>query len=783
MNASTLGRLFLPLCCILPWLVISIPASDAQTVSVSPVCWSGGEFSSLVRYDTLMYASTPGNKYYMYDVNYNATIDSIPNVGTFTPSIKCFSIGRNGSLYALTDTVVMKLGATGWVNTGFSPPPQTWQLTVDLQGAIWTISTDYASSTSSVITRFYNTAVTNSYPISFIYPLLKNVMAADDSGAVWLAMNGLFKLTTSGITQVYSNTYASFPMVDGNNNLFFFTDSTVVVRNAAGISLYQNLPFSFYPYSLISTPALYNGQVYLFEYSPWAQNNLLYQITSSAVTADTLNYLKICSDSAFNYLNFDPLGRMWIMGFSTSNTGHLYVDDTLLVTATGGKIYRDLNQNGIFDGTDLPMPGIMVENLMTNQNVFTDLNGDYLMPLPGIIGMKWYIYPTVPAPWFLTSLPASYFISAISAPQVFNLDFGFNAPMVNPNISAFAFGAFSPPGFDSYVNCCAQNISTGFLTNIEAWFIYPTIFDTCISQVTPFSITQDTLYWVIDTLYPLATKVLPLTLPMAATIPIGTPFQMKFYIHQALDVNSSDDTLVINSKVSSSYDPNDKLVFPDRPEKTIAPDELLTYTIRFQNTGTAPAANVVLRDTLSPFLDLSTLIFTGSSHPYTHTLNAGNELVITYKNIHLPDSGASFSESMGAITYTIQPLSGLSNGTHIFNEAFICFDYNLPIKTNQTESIISIISVDDKKPSYNEVSVWPNPTTGQVWISHPEIKPGAPCKVALYDVSGRLVVSNYKSPEYSRIELDLRSVENGIYCGVLELNGIRTAFRVVKTND
>ncbi|MEO1438493.1 MAG: carboxypeptidase-like regulatory domain-containing protein, partial [Bacteroidota bacterium] len=67
-----------------------------------------------------------------------------------------------------------------------------------------------------------------------------------------------------------------------------------------------------------------------------------------------------------------------------------------------------------------------------------------------------------------------------------------------------------------------------------------------------------------------------------------------------------------------SYDPNDKLAEPVGYSDAhyIEANTELEYTVRFQNTGTAPAVNIIIRDTLSDQLDLTSFRLIQSSHPY-----------------------------------------------------------------------------------------------------------------------------------------------------------------------
>jgi uncharacterized repeat protein (TIGR01451 family) len=137
-------------------------------------------------------------------------------------------------------------------------------------------------------------------------------------------------------------------------------------------------------------------------------------------------------------------------------------------------------------------------------------------------------------------------------------------------------------------------------------------------------------------------------------------------------------------QVVGSFDPNDKQGFPGGigEANEILPNEQLQYLIRFQNTGTAPAYTVVIRDTLDTDLDIFSVTPGVSSHEYSFTIYGERVLQWTFNNIMLPDSFSNEEESHGFITYTVNQLADLQDGTAINNSAAIYFDSNEPIITN-----------------------------------------------------------------------------------------------------
>ncbi|MCJ8167316.1 IPT/TIG domain-containing protein [Pontibacter sp. E15-1] len=141
-------------------------------------------------------------------------------------------------------------------------------------------------------------------------------------------------------------------------------------------------------------------------------------------------------------------------------------------------------------------------------------------------------------------------------------------------------------------------------------------------------------------------------------------------------------------QIIDSFDPNDKQVTPvGLTEARYTPTgAALKYKIRFQNTGTDVAYRVVVVDTLSEHLDLSTLQVGAASHTYRLDVSGKGKPVLTwtFDNIMLPDSTANEPGSHGYIQFSIKPKTGLPEKTAVENLADIFFDFNSPVRTNNT---------------------------------------------------------------------------------------------------
>jgi len=151
------------------------------------------------------------------------------------------------------------------------------------------------------------------------------------------------------------------------------------------------------------------------------------------------------------------------------------------------------------------------------------------------------------------------------------------------------------------------------------------------------------------------------------------------------------DVSEICLEIRDSYDPNEKTVSPSGiTAKNYVPTKgPLHYSIGFQNTGSDTAYKIVVVDTLSKNLDLSTLVITGASHKYTYSISGQSQPILefTFNNINLPDSTTDEAHSHGFISYTLYPNDSIIPKSTIDNFADIYFDYNSPIRTNTTHVV------------------------------------------------------------------------------------------------
>ena len=135
------------------------------------------------------------------------------------------------------------------------------------------------------------------------------------------------------------------------------------------------------------------------------------------------------------------------------------------------------------------------------------------------------------------------------------------------------------------------------------------------------------------------------------------------------------------------------------------------YTIRFQNTGNAPATKVVVIDTLSPLVNPASLVVGASNFPYKYTLSGNGIITFTFDPIYLPDSAQSADSSIGFVNYSVNVRSGNPIGTQIKNTASIYFDLNPAVVTNTTVSTISLSTTGIRNITAGDMSITVSPVS------------------------------------------------------------------------
>jgi uncharacterized repeat protein (TIGR01451 family) len=424
-----------------------------------------------------------------------------------------------------------------------------------------------------------------------------------------------------------------------------------------------------------------------------------------------------------------------------------------------GVTYADANANGTRDSSEMQMDAVLEVNPGGTYHFsgndpysFCSDSGSYTITVPN-------------PPLYHTVTPASqsYSVNALGT-LVTGMDFGFQP------IPGIYDGTASIWGWNpwignntsyhiNYSNIGTENIDGTVILTLDALTSF-------VSSVpAPDNVSGQTITWNVASLAPGDNDQISVTYhtdSTALTTDLVTAM-VVFDITQT-DVDPSSNNDEISAHPTTSFDPNEKLV--DVTSITldeIAEGKALEYTIHFQNTGTQPAVNIVLRDMIDADLDLSTFEMVGATHDNQISFN-GNEIVWTFPNILLPDSGTSMEASQGGVHFRINPKGTSIAGTLFENHGDIYFDYNLPVITNTVVTEVSAPESVLELAHANGFTVYPNPGNGDMrllWASASVRN----ATIEVLDATGRVLITRtqVRLNEGSSLPLDLTSLSNGNY--------------------
>lgn len=314
------------------------------------------------------------------------------------------------------------------------------------------------------------------------------------------------------------------------------------------------------------------------------------------------------------------------------------------------------------------------------------------------------------------------------------------------------------PGFYASYKVTVKNNNIATITNAVANLTFDDSRLDFYSAQNPGTNTGNVVTFSAGTLNPFETRIYNITFYV---LPPNTNIGGEILVFDAIvtqdqaDAYPDDNTTVLNQEIVNSYDPNDITVHEGAYIREEQKNNFLTYTIRFQNTGTASAINIRLENILDDKMDFNTFQPLISSHNYT-AKRTGNLLEFMYDNINLPDSTANEAASHGYITYRIKPKSTAAVGDVFLNSAGIYFDFNPAIVTNTvTTEIIKNLGINENG-MYSTV-IYPNPVKNTLYISisTSDILQN----ISVYDNSGRLCHTTI-NPDTS---IDLHTLPAGLY--------------------
>ncbi len=225
-------------------------------------------------------------------------------------------------------------------------------------------------------------------------------------------------------------------------------------------------------------------------------------------------------------------------------------------------------------------------------------------------------------------------------------------------------------------------------------------------------------------------------------------------------------------------------------EHFITPETPITYSIRFVNTTADTMRTVVVRDTLSKWLDPATLQniasgVSGRAGFKFHFNGTGPILQFTFDKMTLPPFNPDDPfRSTGWVSFTVLPKPGTPLGTDILNTAAIAFGQRPGTITNTVQHrlgkdfIARNIFTSQTTPATATLEVMPNPVQDWIFIRSSLTSLSASAVYVLFDVYGKAQLT---APAQNTQRLNCQHLPSGTYFLQLRTpEGLMAIQRIIK---
>jgi Secretion system C-terminal sorting domain len=661
---------------------------------------------------------------------------SVNGIGYFTNSNPNFPISSGimlstGNVMSAAGPNTNNLSEGGTTSTG----SDNWVGDADLESIILNETGESMSSRNATKLEFDFTTLNEFMSFNFVF-------ASEEYGVFQCNYSDAFAFLLTDLTTGETTNLAVVP---GTSSPV----SVVTIRNEANNSSCTSVNPAFFGAmnNNFNSATNYNGQTALMTASSVLIPNNPYHI--KLVVADRL-------DTAFDSTVFLEAG-----GFTS---GPPQCTDKIQLVA-----FVDSNNNGIKETTenDFNYGSFVLEKNNTGvQNFIASPIGTYVLfdnnPL-NTYDFNYQINPEY-APYYTTpitnfndvNIPVGSMTQTIYFPMT--LAVGYN------DVTITVVPSSSPRPGISYTNKIVYKNLGVNATSGTINFIKDS--NTTITSCTQTGIINNPTGFVFNfsNLQPYETRTFDITMqtPPIPTVNIGDLLVNSATITApANDINLVNNSFINSQIVVASYDPNDKMEAHGNKIlfSSFTANDYLTYTIRFQNTGTANAINVRLEDLLNAKYDSQSIRMISSSHAYVLE-RINNKLKWRFDYINLVSSAQDFNLSQGYVTFKIKLKPGFAVGDIIPNTANIYFDTNPPIATNTFTTQFTSTLANANFDSSNFM-IFPNPANNVIQINLQNTNETLE-SIQINDILGKsiLKISTISSKQQS---IDVSNLSKGVY--------------------
>jgi len=506
-----------------------------------------------------------------------------------------------------------------------------------------------------------------------------NVSGCTALNAIYANYNQLTTLNVSGCTSLYviyadynqlttlnvSGCSALYGVYAGNNQLVTLnasgcsalyaihaSNNQLTTLNVTGCSSLSSIQASYNQLStldlsdcsVLSHASLYNNSLNTL----FAKNGA--NETFSLSGNNNLEY--ICVDESQiidvqNTVNSNNLTNCQVNSYCSFNPGGIFY-------TVQGTNKVDSNNNGC-DALDTFMPNLKfnITNGTLNGSIISNGLGNYSLP---VSAGTHTITPVFENPTYFNVSPTNAVVSFPTESSPFIQNFCITPNGIHPDLEISMLPLVpARPGFDAIYRIIYKNKGNVTQSGTVNLTFNDAVLDLINSNPAVTAQVLNNLSWNFVNLFPFESREITLTLNVNS--PVETPaVNIGDVLNYNLTITSPDEapcdntnsfTLCdnifnYNQTVVGSYDPNDKTCLEGN---IIAPEKVgdyVHYMIRFENTGTFPAQNVVVKDMIDTAkFDVNSIVPIKGSHSFVTNITAANKVEFIFENINLPFNDAN----------------------------------------------------------------------------------------------------------------------------------------------
>ena len=438
-----------------------------------------------------------------------------------------------------------------------------------------------------------------------------------------------------------------------------------------------------------------------------------------------------------------------------------------------GTTKLDANGNGCDPG-DLGYANLKfnVTNGTTSGSFLADTTGNYNL---SVTAGSHTITPAFENPTYFTLSPASIQVDFPTMASPFVQNFCVAPNGVHPDVEITLVPLDTPrPGFDVKYRLVYKNKGNQIANGQITLAFQDDVTDFVSANPAVTSQAVNALVWNYTNLQPLESRKIDFTLnlntPME-TPPLNGNDTIAFTASitpTANDETPADNQFNLSQFIFNSLDPNDKTCLEGN---VISPEMIgkyIHYKIRFENTGNAPAQNIVVKDLIDTSkFDVNSLQITDASHACVARISNTNKVEFIFENINLPFDDAN---NDGYVVFKIKTNPTVVLNDVLSNQASVYFDYNFPVITNEAQTVVGLLA--NRQFDMENFKVYPNPVKDIL-----NIKNDKPIqKAEIFDAGGRLI----QSETLIGNQINLSQLASGVYFVKMQSDGKTGVVKITK---